>query len=156
MPETRMAVIDHQRSSIETYFYKISKIKAFNDECLRMICLIFGPRKISNLDLHAFQANSESNEKASSPMARTYFQYVSQNNHKSSSQIDSSQDKKGRQTKSHLASRFTWGEAEMVALESIGWRQREDASCFAHCKEQEKENLLRSQVTTLILCIKIE
>ena len=73
MPETRMAVIDHQRSSIETYFYKISKIKAFNDECLRMICLIFGPRKISNLDLHAFQANSESNEKASSPMARTYF-----------------------------------------------------------------------------------
>ena len=34
---------------------------------------------------------------------------------------------------------ITWGEAEMVALDRIGWMQRVQASCSAGIKEKEEE-----------------
>ena len=36
---------------------------------------------------------------------------------------------------------FTLGEAEMVALDSIGWRKRVEASCSAWNYEKEEEEL---------------
>ena len=47
--------------------------------------------------------------------------------------MDSPREKKSRQTveKEIKAIGLTWGEAEMVALDIIGWSQRVETSCSA-------------------------
>ena len=53
--------------------------------------------------------------------------------------------KQGRQKveKEIKAMGLTWGEAEMVALVRIDWRQRMEASCSSGSLEQEEDFIIK-------------
>ena len=125
---------------VETDFHKI---EAFHNGCLRRICRIFWPRTISNLDLHA-KTQSEAIQTAIKKRRLRWLGHVLRMSPNRITRValrwtPQGKRKQGRPKatwrrtveKEIKAMGLTWGEAEMAALDRIGWRQRVEASCSA-------------------------